>query len=75
MTGLVIDESGFEVLAGYDRIGTRRSITQVDVTLLSELAVWRRLAPVPAERPCECGSAAPIALVLLHSFGDAGYPA
>ena len=38
MTGLVIDESGFEVLAGDDRIGGRRSITEADVTLLNELA-------------------------------------
>ena len=38
MTGLAIDESGFEVLAGNDRIGTRRSITPADASLLNDLA-------------------------------------
>ncbi len=38
MTGLVIDESGFEVLAGKERIGSRRSIASADATLLNDLA-------------------------------------
>jgi hypothetical protein len=38
MTGLVIDGSGFEVLAGDERIGSRRSLGPADVELLAGLA-------------------------------------
>lgn len=38
VAGLVVDGTGFEVLAGDRRIGSRRAIADADVTLLTELA-------------------------------------
>ena len=38
VTGLVVDGAGFEVLAGDERIGSRRSIGPADVELLTGLA-------------------------------------
>jgi hypothetical protein len=38
VTGLVVDDTGFEVLAGGDRVGSRRSIGPGDVELLTGLA-------------------------------------
>ncbi len=38
MTGLVVDGSGFEVLAGDERVGPRRPISERDVELLTGLA-------------------------------------
>src|ERR1035441_1858411 len=38
MTGLVVDGTGFEVLAGDERIGSRRSLGPGDVELLAGLA-------------------------------------
>jgi hypothetical protein len=38
VTGLVVDGTGFEVLAGEERIGSRRSIAPADVELLTGLA-------------------------------------
>src|ERR1700730_17611759 len=37
-TGLAIDGTGFEVLAGDERIGSRRSISAADVEFLNGLA-------------------------------------
>ena len=37
-TGLVIDATGFEVLAGDERVGSRRSIEPADVEFLTGLA-------------------------------------
>ncbi|MEV4513856.1 CHAT domain-containing protein [Dactylosporangium sp. NPDC049525] len=39
VTGLVLDASGFEVLAGGDRVGARRRIAASDVALLHALTV------------------------------------
>jgi hypothetical protein len=38
MTGLVVDGTGFEVLAGSERIGPRRLISPADAGLLTGLA-------------------------------------
>ncbi len=38
MTGLVVDESGFELLVGEERIGPRRALDPADVALLEGLA-------------------------------------
>jgi tetratricopeptide (TPR) repeat protein len=38
LTGLVIDDAGFEVLVGDERIGSRRPLGQADVGFLTELA-------------------------------------
>ena len=38
MTGLVVDGTGFEVLAGDERVGSRRAIEPADVELLTGLA-------------------------------------
>jgi hypothetical protein len=38
ITGLVVDDAGFEVLAGDKRIGPRRSIWPADVEFLTRLA-------------------------------------
>ena len=38
MTGLVVDETGFELLAGDQRIGSRRVFRDGDVELLTGLA-------------------------------------
>jgi tetratricopeptide (TPR) repeat protein len=38
VTGLVVDESGFEVLAGGERVGPRRLVGASDVEFLAELA-------------------------------------
>ena len=38
VTGLVVDGTGFEVLAGDERIGSRRPISPADVELLTGLA-------------------------------------
>ena len=38
VTGLVVDDAGFEVLAGDERIGSRRSIGSADAEFLSGLA-------------------------------------
>jgi hypothetical protein len=39
VTGLVVDGTGFEVLAGGERVGSRRVIEPADVALLTGLAV------------------------------------
>ena len=38
VTGLVVDDAGFEVLAGDERIGSRRPIAPADVEFLTGLA-------------------------------------
>jgi hypothetical protein len=38
VTGLVVDDAGFEVLAGDERIGSRRVIERADADLLNGLA-------------------------------------
>jgi hypothetical protein len=38
VTGLVVDGTGFEVLAGGERVGPRRSLGPGDVELLTDLA-------------------------------------
>ncbi|TCB97234.1 tetratricopeptide repeat protein [Micromonospora zingiberis] len=37
MTGLVVDDSGFEVLVGGERIGSRRALTEADGARLADL--------------------------------------
>ncbi|MEV4639077.1 tetratricopeptide repeat protein, partial [Actinoplanes sp. NPDC049548] len=39
MTGLVVDDSGFEVLVGEERVGPRRRLTADDEALLADLGV------------------------------------